>query len=297
MKVIFCDSVIDNKIVEPDYLLEFNSAKENGFETEIFSYEELEEGNLTKALKHIKKSSNKVLGFYRGWMMTSNMYNLFYNELLKKNIQLINSPTEYRHCHYLPESYTKIIDKTPKSFWSKDISIPNIISLTSKFGHNPIIIKDYVKSEKHSWDKACFIPNAMDKDNVVKIVTNFLKLRGKYLNEGIVCREFVDLQILTKHSKSNMPLTIEYRVIVLNKKIIGLYNYWDEGEYDSEKPDMNIFYNNIQDINSNFFSIDVAKKKNGEWIIMELGDGQVAGLPNNANLSNFYRKLNQLKKP
>ncbi|WP_046746158.1 hypothetical protein [Kordia zhangzhouensis] len=34
-----------------------------------------------------------------------------------------------------------------------------------------------------------------------------------------------------------------------------------------------------------------AKKKNGDWIIMELGDGQVAGLPDNADRSDFYKTL------
>lgn len=29
---------------------------------------------------------------------------------------------------------------------------------------------------------------------------------------------------------------------------------------------------------SNFFTVDIAKKANGEWIIMELEDGQVSGL-------------------
>ena len=37
--------------------------------------------------------------------------------------------------------------------------------------------------------------------------------------------------------------------------------------------------------------MDVAKKKNGDWIIMELGDGQVAGLPDNADRNEFYNNL------
>jgi len=44
---------------------------------------------------------------------------------------------------------------------------------------------------------------------------------------------------------------------------------------------------------NNFFTTDIAKKKNGEWIIMELGNGQVAGLPNNTNKNEFYNKLKE----
>jgi len=291
MKIIFCDSVIDNKLVEPDYKTEFNSAKESGFETEIFSFEELQEGNINTALKYIKNCHHEKLAIYRGWMMTPTTYKQFYDGLLKKNIRLINTPTEYKHCHYLPESYAKICEQTPKSNWTKNISEDAIIELSNEFRTQPIIVKDYVKSEKHHWNDACFIPNASDKINVLKIVHRFLELRGEYLNEGIVFRTFIELEFLTEHSKSKMPLTKEFRIIFLNKKIVQIFKYWDEGNYDSEKPDIIFFQNIAAKIESIFFTMDVAKKKNGDWIIMELGDGQVAGLPDNANKTTYYTEL------
>lgn len=294
MKIIFCDSVIDNKQVEPDYQTEFDAAKQYGFNTEIFSFEELIDGNVITALKYIKHCEQKEFAFYRGWMMTPNIYVNFYNELLKKNIQLINNPEEYIHCHYLPESYHKIIDETPKSNWTKDISQKSINELSNEFASKSIIVKDYVKSEKHNWNDACFIPNAADKNKVHEVVNRFIELRGNYLNEGIVFREFVELEFLTEHSKSKMPLTKEFRIVFLNKKVIQIFNYWDEGNYDSDKPEVEFFKKIANKIESNFFTMDVAKKKNGDWIIMELGDGQVAGLPDNANRTNFYKKIKEL---
>ncbi|MFD0991690.1 ATP-grasp domain-containing protein [Tenacibaculum geojense] len=291
MKIIFCDSVIDNKVVEPDYQSEFDSAKENGFETHVFSFEELTDGNINGALKFIKNSDTKEYGIYRGWMMKPKVYEQFYNGLLKKNIQLINNPTEYEHCHYLPNSYDKIVGETPKSNWTKDLTKTKIIELTNEFGVKPIIVKDFVKSEKHNWNDACFIPNASDKTKVEKIIARFLELRGDYLNEGIVFREFEELEFLTDHSKSGMPLTKEFRIVFLNKNVVQIYNYWDEGNYDSEKPDIDFFKNIAKRIDSNFFTMDVAKKKNGGWIIMELGDGQVAGLPDNANRNEYYKEI------
>lgn len=226
--------------------------------------------------------------------MTPNIYEKFYNELLKKNIRLINTPSEYKHCHYLPESYSKIIKETPKSNWTKDISISNVIKLSNEFGSNPIIVKDYVKSEKHNWEDACYIPNASDKKKVKEVVSRFLELRGNYLNEGIVFREFIELEFLTEHSKSKMPLTKEFRIVFFNKKVVQTFNYWDEGNYDCEKPDIVFFQNIAERIESNFFTMDVAKKKNGKWIIMELGDGQVAGLPDNANKKDYYNNIKNL---
>jgi len=37
--------------------------------------------------------------------------------------------------------------------------------------------------------------------------------------------------------------------------------------------------------------MDIAKVENGGWIIIELGDGQVSGLPDNADMNEFYNKL------
>lgn len=291
MKIIFCDSVINHKIVEPDYQTEFDAAKENGFETEIFSFEELNDGNTNNALKLIKNCEKKEVGIYRGWMMKTNIYKQLYNGLLKKNIVLINNPTEYEHCHYLPNSYNKIIGKTPKSNWTKNVKKESIIEFTNEFGNQPIIVKDFVKSEKHHWKEACFIPDASDKEKVEQTVNQFLKLRGEYLNEGLVFREFVELEFLAEHSKSRMPLTKEFRMVFLNKNLVQVYNYWDEGNYDNEKPNIDFFKSIASNIDSNFFTMDVAKKKNGDWIIMELGDGQVAGLPENANKNEYYQQI------
>lgn len=291
MKIIFCDSVFDSKTVEPDYESEYIAAKQNGFDTEIFSFEELIDGNINAALKFIQANESKVLGIYRGWMMTPKQYAVFYNVLLSKNIILINTPSEYKHCHYLPESYDKIANYTPKSNWTTDLSEATIVTLSEAFGNYPIIVKDYVKSEKHHWNEACYIKNAADTENVQKVVSRFLELRGTYLNEGIVFRQFEELEFLTEHSKSSMPLTKEFRIVFANKAIVQIFKYWDEGDYDEEKPDIEFFSNIATKIDSNFFTMDVAKKKNGDWIIMELGDAQVAGLPDNANRNEYFKNL------
>jgi hypothetical protein len=294
VKIIYCDSVFDNKIIEPDYEAEKISAIENGFNISLISFEELNDGNLPKALQYIQKSEKVEIGIYRGWMLEPKKYENLYKSLLSKNIQLINSPKEYEHCHYLPNSYDKIISISPKSNWTmenEEISENLINSLTNEFKESPIIVKDYVKSEKHNWENACFIPNASDKKNVNRIVSNFIELRGNSLNVGLVFREFEKLEFLTNHSKSEMPLTKEFRIVFLNNELVSIFDYWDEGEYGETKPNIENFKKIAKTIESNFFTMDVAKKENGEWIIMELGDGQVAGLPENANKTKYYENI------
>ncbi len=293
MRILYCDSVFDNKIIEPDYEEEKKAALKAGFDYSLISFEELTDGNISTAIRLVKETENKEFGIYRGWMLTPSQYKNLFDGLLKKNIELINSPTEYQHCHYLPDSYSKIKSKTPKSNWATEFDNDAVLKLTKKFGESPIIVKDFVKSEKHNWEDACFIPNASDSGKVKSIVEKFIELRGDSLNEGLVFREFVELEFLTEHSKSGMPLTKEFRVFFANKKIIKVFDYWDEGEYGETKPELDDFIEIAQYIDSKFFTIDIAKKKNGDWIIMELGDGQVAGLPDNADRTEFYSNLKE----
>lgn len=294
MKVLFCDSVFDNKTVEPDYEAEFTACLKYGFTNGLFSYEEVADGNIKKALRHISPAPEQETAIYRGWMLKPSQYELLFKGLLDKNIRLINSPDEFRHCHYLPESYDLIKTLTPQSNWTKhdeheDFRVIN--QLTDTFGVSSIIVKDYVKSEKHHWKDACYIPDASDKTKVHSVVSKFLELRGSSLNEGLVFRKFEALKFLTNHSKSDMPLTREFRVFVLNGKPVNTYPYWEEGEYGDETPDIAPFAQIASTINSSFFTMDIAEKKDGDWIIMELGDGQTAGLPENADPGEFYEKL------
>jgi hypothetical protein len=44
----------------------------------------------------------------------------------------------------------------------------------------------------------------------------------------------------------------------------------------------------VRHVKSRFFTVDVARRRNGEWILMELGDGQVAGIPPRVTSDRFY---------
>lgn len=291
MRIIYCDSVLDKKVIEPDYEEEKKAAIKVGFNFSLISFEELVDGNIDKALRLIKKNENKETCIYRGWMLTSNQYDELYKGLLEKNMVLINTPLEYKFCHYLPESYNVIKNKTPKSVWTTDLRIDSILELVRVFGESPIILKDYVKSEKHHWEEACFIPNASKSEKVKSVVDKFIDLRGDFLNEGLVFRQFEELEFLTNHSKSGMPLTKEFRIFFVNGKIVEVFNYWDEGNYGNLEPMLEEFVDLAKHIESNFFTMDIAQKWNKEWVIMELGDGQVTGLADNVERYDFYRNL------
>lgn len=293
--ILFCENPFESNKVDEDFEDQFNSAKESGFDTLLFSFEDLtSEDRFSLATKRIKSNDKLVTAIYRGWMLTPKQYSILYNDLLSKNYKLINSVEEYQNCHYLPDSLKFIEQRTPKTVYEKLINKESIDLLMEKskiFGQKPVILKDYVKSEKHDWETACFVPDASDSEKMKQSINKLIELRDKYLNEGIVVREFVELNDLTIHSKSGMPLTEEYRLFFCNKKLVGIYDYWEEGEYNLTKPDTAEFEEIAKSIDSNFFSMDIARQKNGELIIIELGDGQVAGLPDKTNRIDYYKKL------
>jgi len=227
-------------------------------------------------------------------MLKPFQYAMLYNELLAKNYILVNNPVEYQNCHYLPDSLLFINNCTPKTIYQKINNEKNIELLLKRaavYEGKPVIIKDYVKSEKHYWKIACFVENSNDTIKLRESIKNFISLRENAFNEGIVLREFVELENIAVHSKSGMPLSVEFRLFFFNNEILDIFDCWEEGNYIIEKPDINFFIELAKSVKSNFFTMDIAKKKDGEYIVMELGDGQVAGIPLCCNKNEFYSNL------
>lgn len=257
----------------------------------------IEQQNIGRAIRRVESAAAKEIAVYRGWMLKPQVYEQLYEALAAKNLLLINSPAAYKYCHYLPASYPLIQAMTPKSVWLQTnaaVPMEQIMALLKPFGERPVIVKDYVKSRKHEWNEACYIPSAADREAVQRVVARFLQLQGEDLNEGLVFREFVEFEPLTTHSKSEMPLVKEFRLFVLDGQIISTTPYWEEGDYGqgtSEEPPLAQFSHVVQSIQSRFFSMDVARKRDGGWNIVELGDGQVAGLPGRMGVDAFYQTL------
>lgn len=293
--ILFCENPIQSNLVDEDFNDQFVSASENGFKTLLFNYDDLISADRWSiATNRIKQNEEIASVIYRGWMLTPAQYKILYNQLLSKNYKLINTVEEYQNCHYLPDSLKFIKSRTPQTIFENyedESSIETLIEKSKIFGDKAVILKDYVKSEKHHWETACYVKHASDINKLKQSIRKLIELRDKYLNEGIVIREFVELNDLTIHSKSRMPLTEEYRLFFFNKKLVGIYNYWEEGEYSFPKPDIIEFEEIAKGVESNFFSMDIARQKTGALIIIELGDGQVSGLPDSADRNEFYKML------
>lgn len=295
MKIIFCSDDLDRRKPDEVYAAEVAAVERLGGHYFLINFDALtNEQNAEKAVRRVPEEPEPCPAMYRGWMLKPSAYSKLYEALAHKGLHLINDPAAYLHCHHLPESYSVIEKSTPRSVWLKiegKVDMDRIMALLQPFGSAPLVLKDFVKSRKHEWDEACYIASASDRSSVEKIVRRFLELVDDDLNEGLVFREFIEFEPLTRHSKSGMPLTKEIRLFFIDGKPIFWTRYWDEGDYTGIAPPLDQFTSVAASVKSRFFTMDIAKRRNSDWMIVELGDGQVAGLPENADVDGFYQAV------
>lgn len=301
MRMIFCADPWNVRQPEPMYADEVAATEQLNVPFSLLNFEALvDQHNDTRALRRVKVADTPELAIFRGWMLKPEDYMLLYAALAERNIFLINMPLAYTHCHFLPESYDLIRDLSPDTVWLRmteidgedgRIDFDTIMQMLRPFGDRPLIVKDFVKSRKHEWFEACYIPAASDRAAVERVVSRFIQLQGDDLAEGLVFREFAPLEPLGAHSKSGMPLTREYRLFFCDGQHLLTIPYWEEGSYDGELPPLKLLAPVARRVRSRFFTMDVARQLNGTWSIIELGDGQVAGLPERTDIASFYQAL------
>jgi hypothetical protein len=290
--VLFPSQPFSPREIDPDFELERAAARKAGFETALVDHTRIIQGDAAVAVAQVP--SGEQLALYRGWMLRPAQYASMHSELMARGVSLLNTPQQYRNCHYLPDSYPWIEGHTPDSVWLPlhgDIDFQAIALLLKRFGNRPLVVKDYVKSQKHYWADACFIPTASNIVAVERVVRRFLELQGEELNEGLVFREFLPLKIIGAHPKSKMPLAAEFRIFWLDATPVLSHRYWgDLTTFDTSLP-----LDELQPIAacvpSRCFTMDIAFLENGGWTIVELGDGQVAGLPSMDLAPEFFARV------
>jgi hypothetical protein len=279
MLLLFCSEPFAPRTVDPAFADEWDAAKAAGLSAQLIDFERLVAGELDRALAQVPPDASSTI-IYRGWMLAPDAYKRLYAALSQRGATTINDPHAYRTCHYLPESYSLLEGKTPQSVWlpiTGEVDFDRVMTNLAELGPGPVVVKDYAKSQKHYWAEACYIPNARDRTSVERVVTRFLELQGNDLAEGLVFRCFVRLRQTGVHPKSGMPLSEEYRIFWLDHEPLVVTPYWDVDAAASEVPIDELRTIALR-IPSRFFSMDVAVREDGSWLVIELGDAQVSGL-------------------
>lgn len=274
MNILFCNHPLAPKEVDPDYLEEWEAAGRHGFERGLVSFEDLTGG------EPLRRLPPQGLCLYRGWMLRPEQYDRLYQAL---DGRMVHTPEQYRFCHLFPNSYPQLEGLTPESAWTDQPD--QFQALLARFGDQPVVIKDYVKSRKHEWLEACYIPRA---DQAGRVVETFLERQGEDLVGGLVVRRFEAFEQVGVHPLSGLPTFREYRLFFAEGRLLLSFPYWGD-ELEGPGPPSEPFASLAARLPTRFFTMDVARRSDGQWRVVELGDGQVAGLP--GRVDEFYAGL------
>jgi len=302
MIILFPSEPFSPKEVDSSFASEFEAAKLSGFKVFLFDHDEfVKTGTFKTNLRGVLEHEPNKQIILRSWMLNSLQYNGLYEHLTSLGYNLINGIKQYLNCHHIPESFANIKDYTSKTWWTNnsynkdEVEWENVQwqSIRDYF-ETDVIIKDYVKSEKGNPD-LFILPKTLSESEFGLKVKQFVEARGKLFNEGIVFKEVVSLK---KYETKNGTTTNEWRIFCLNHDFL-----YHELNVESDKKLPNAPWHNVVEwhemaktIDSNFFTIDVAEKEDGSWMILEIGDGQVSGLPIKGMPLAFYAELkSQLK--
>lgn len=300
MMILFPADPLAPRSPDSAYEDEVRAAESLGIAHGIVNFEALvDENDAHRAVRSVAgRAGEPEWAVYRGWMLRPERYAALYDALAARGVRLLNDPAAYRHAHYLPENYAVMREHTPRTVWTSTGATMDedaIAALLQPFGDSPVVLKDWVKSRKHEWAEACFIPRASDRDSVLRVVRRFVALQGSDLAEGLVFREYVPLAPLGRetHPQSAMPLAAEFRAFFLDGEPISVAPYWDAAHYPADLAvPVARFVDVARRVQSRFFTLDLARRKDSDdWLVIELGDAQVAGLPGATDPAAFYQSL------
>jgi hypothetical protein len=290
--ILFPLDPIHPRRVDPAWASEAEAVTRLGGTSLLVDHDAAARGDADAGVREAPRGAGELV--YRGWMLRPDRYRKLHDALIARGLRPITSPAQYETAHHLPNAIAHLTN-TPETRWLP-MTAPGgrtdfapIHALLAHFGSRAVVLKDYVKSRKHEWKDACFIPDASDRAAVERVVSRFLELQGDGLEGGLVFREFVELAPIGIHPKSGMPLSREIRTFWLDGRPILTSPYW-EGDR-SEAPDLALAEETARGFPSRFFTLDLAQKKTGGWIVVEAGDGQVSALPDGADVETFVRGL------
>ncbi len=288
MRILFPSFPITPTQPDPDYEAEYAAAQTAGFVCSLYELESLRNNDLRTALKHCRPATepNEVM-IYRGWMVSDTQYETLYNGLVERSYQPLTRPAAYAEAHYLPRAYPKLQGLTPHMVWMEGSDGDRAWNLYQQVAHEATILKDYVKSAKHRWREACFLPAHTTRSQFDAILQAFLRERGPLFEKGLLFRRYHPLVQLGEDMRGQ-PIHEEYRLFCLDGKIIAHVPFRDPMDLLNHQHTWEAL---AARFTNRFITLDVARQSDDTWIVVEAGDGGVSGLPLSIDPADFYRAL------
>ena len=187
---------------------------------------------------------------YRGWMVTAEEYGALARAVEAGGAVPFTAPAEYLAAHHLPNWYPLLADLTPETrVFPADA---DLAAELRALGWGAYFLKDYVKSLKTGRGSV-----VRDPADAPAVVAEMREYRGRI--EGGICVRRVE----------EFEPGSERRYFVLR----GVGH-----AAPGAGPVPEAVRRCAERVRSPFFSVDVARRRDGELRVVEIGDGQVSDL-------------------
>lgn len=247
-------------------------------------------GNAENALSHVPAREREVTGVWIGYIPTFARYQAVYEAALHKNIRLLNDPEQHLTVQEFDRAYPLLSGLTPES--RIITSVEQCREVAEQMGL-PLFIKGAVQSLKAHGLDACM---ARTPEELQRLAAYLLR-SGERARGRVVVRRVIRLRH-TRTSPHGFPLGREYRVFVYRRNVVAWGYYWEGEDHlkaltAGERDEMLAKATEAAErLAVPYVAVDVGQAEGGEWVVIETGDPQFAGV----SQISLFRMWGELRK-
>jgi hypothetical protein len=276
--ILMCADPLAPRRVDDHFSREAEAVRALGGSVALIDHDALQRGDAAGAVRWIPRDLG--MAWYRGWMATAAQYTALAAALSARNVVLAVPPDGYQKAHELPGWYDTFAGVTPSSVWlprapGSPPGVDLLAELVRPLRAGPVIVKDYVKSRKHEWHEACYVPDVTDVGHLHTVVSRFVDLQGDLLAGGIVVREFESYE------------RGEARVWWVDGEPVLVGPHPDTPDH-YPRPPTDLLAPCVRSLGCRFITTDLARRVDGAWRVVEVGDGQVSDLSSGSEPADLY---------
>jgi hypothetical protein len=278
MMLLFPADVVRPRRVDEHFADEAEAARVLGWPVALINHDAV--ANLKDVTAAVARVPEGGVAIYRGWMLSSHAYAGLAAALSARGTRLSTDAEQYRCGHELPGWYEALSEFTPASVWSAGTDRDGFAAAASALGPGPAVVRDYSKSMKHYWHEATYIPDLADAAGAWAVGRRMLELRADDFTGGFVLRRFE-------------PFTgPEARTWWING-VCRLVTAHPDAPRHAPPDDLDLspFAPAIAALRLPFVTVDLARRTDGAWRIVELGDGQVSDRPTSTPAAELINTL------
>ena len=284
--LLLCRDPLRPARTDPHFAGHAAAARDCGTAVALIDHDALIAGDTAEAVRRVPRDLGPL--WYRGWMIPATAYAELEAALAARGGRLCSTAGQYLTAHHLPGWYHTFAAVTPASAWlagapGRIPSADELAGLIASLPPGAGIVKDYVKSRKHEWDTACHLPDLADTTAVHRVVSRFVELQEDTLAGGVVLRAFEHFDTAAG----------EARVWWLDGDPFLTTPHPDTPDL-LPGPDLDAVRPLVAALGCRFVVTDLALREDGLWRVVEVGDGQVTGLPAGTDPSVLVKALSQV---